>query len=224
MKRLITAITIFSIIIFTVAVSGTAHAKNRIKVMHYKVTITNITRGQILSPPVVISHNSNFQLFNLGEPATMELAYLAEDANTEPLTDFLKTQSSVFNFTVGEGVILPGDSATVEIKTKSGFRLVSAAAMLVTTNDAFMSVRGVYARSGETTVVNATAYDAGSEDNSEDCAYIPGPPCGNGGVRDTDGAEGYVYIHSGIHGIGGLDPAEFDWLNPVATIKIERVK
>ena len=153
----------------------------------------------------------------------MELAYLAEDANTEPLTDSLKTQSSVFNFTVGEGVILPGDSATVEIKTKSGFRLVSAAAMLVTTNDAFMSVRGVYARSGETTVVNATAYDAGSEDNSEDCAYIPGPPCGNGGVRDTDGAEGYVYIHSGIHGIGDLEPAEFDWGNPVATVKIERL-
>jgi hypothetical protein len=82
----------------------------------------------------------------------------------------------------------------------------------------------VYARSWEATVVNATAYDAGSEANSEDCDFIPGPPCGNGGVRDTDGAEGYVYIHSGIHGIGGLDPAEFDWLNPVATVKIERVK
>lgn len=81
----------------------------------------------------------------------------------------------------------------------------------------------MYARLWEATVVNAAAYDAGSEDNSEDCAYIPGPPCGNGDVRDTVGAEGYVYIHSGIHGIGDLEPAEFDWGNPVATVKIERL-
>ena len=50
--------------------------------------------------------------------------------------------------------------------------------------------------------MEAAAYDAGSEYNSEDCAFIPGPPFGNGGVRDTDGAEGYVQILSGIHGIG----------------------
>ncbi len=35
--------------------------------------------------------------------------------------------------------------------------------------------------------------------------------------------KGYVYIHSGIHGIGGLDPAEFDWHNPFATIMSVRL-
>jgi len=130
---------------------------------------------------------------------------------------------SVYKHNVAGGGIGPGGSVTVAIETRGGFRYLSTAAMLVTTNDAFMAVRGVYARSWETTVVNATAYDAGGVDNSEDCAYIPGPPCGNGGVRDTDGAEGYVYIHSGIHGIGDLEPAEFDWGNPVATVKIERL-
>jgi hypothetical protein len=44
------------------------------------------------------------------------------------------------------------------------------------------------------------------------------------GVRDTTGAEGYVHIHSGIHGIGDLEPAQADWNNPVAIVKIQRVK
>ena len=222
MKRLIAAIAITLIVVFTMSAGGTAHAKN--KITHYKVTITNITRGQILSPPVVISHKSKFQLFTLGNPATPELASLAEDADNNPLTDFLKTQSSVFDFKVGEGPIMPGTSATVEIKTNWGFRLISVAAMLVTTNDAFMAVQGAYARSWEATIVSAAAYDAGSEFNSEDCGFIPGPPCGNRFMRDPGDAEGYVYVHSGMHGSDDLDPAMWDWNNPVAKVVIQRVK
>jgi hypothetical protein len=35
----------------------------------YEVTITNITKGQVFSPPVLVSHNRNVALFELGEPA-----------------------------------------------------------------------------------------------------------------------------------------------------------
>jgi hypothetical protein len=64
------------------------------------------------------------------------------------------------------------------------------------------------------------AYDAGSETNNEDGNFIPGPPFGNGGVRDTGSAEGYVHIHSGVHGIADLAPEMYDWENPVAKIEI----
>ena len=222
MKRLVTAVAITLAVFFLVSVSGPVHAKSR--VTHYRVTITNLTRGQILSPPLVYSHRGNFKVFTLGEPASMELAYLAEDANYAPMIDFLEGQSSVFDFEVGEGPIMPGTSTSIDIKTRSGFRFISALAMLVTTNDAFMAVHGAYARSWTKPVVDALAYDAGSEYNSENCDYIPGPPCDNGGVRDTGEAEGYVYVHSGIHGIGSLEPAEFSWLNPVARVRIERIK
>jgi len=94
--------------------------------------------------------------------------------------------------------------------------------MLIITNDAFFAVRGVPARSKDNVTMFARAYDAGSEANNEMCAFIPG--CGGGGVRDTAGAEGFVYIHSGIHGIADLDPAEFDWHNPVATITVQKVR
>ena len=31
----------------------------------------------------------------------------------------------------------------------------------------------------------------------------------------TEGAEGYVYVHPGIHRFGSLRPRLFDWRNPV---------
>jgi len=68
----------------------------------------------------------------------------------------------------------------------------------------------------------ATVYDAGSERNSEDCQYIPGPPCGNGGVRDTAGAEGFVHVHNGIHGVSSLSAQTYSWHNPGAVITIKR--
>jgi hypothetical protein len=71
--------------------------------------------------------------------------------------------------------------------------------------------------------VYANAYDAGSEANAELCEHIPGPPCGNGGVRNIEGAEGYVHIHAGIHGIGDLEPDKADWRNPVVEIRIRPI-
>ena len=37
------------------------------------------------------------------------------------------------------------------------------------------------------------------------------PHCDSGGVRDTAAAEGYVHVHAGIHSLGDLDPAIYDW-------------
>ncbi len=220
MKRSIAAIVITILVVSAFSATGTAFAKD--KSTYYKVTITNITREQIISPPILISHNRGFHLFKLGEPAPPGLYALAEDGDTEPLEKYLDSLGSVYDYNVAGGGIMPGKSVTIEIKTKGGFRYLSAAGMLVITNDAFFAMRSVYARSWGNTVVDARAYDSGTEVNSEDCAFIPGPPCGSGGVRDTDGAEGYVYTHSGIHGIGSLDSDVYDWQNPVATIMIKR--
>ena len=223
MNRLIASAAITLMVMCGILVSGVADAKKD-KTTVYKVTITNITRGQIISPPIVISHNEDFQLFSLGHPAPTGLAQLAEDGMTEPLSDHLDTLDSVFQYRTAGGGIPPGESVTVEIETQKGYDLLSAAGMLVSSNDAFFAVRGVKARSKGDASFDAEAYDAGSEFNSEDCDYIPGPPCENGGVRDTAGAEGYVFIHAGIHGIGGLDPAVRDWRNPVATVMVQKVK
>lgn len=189
----------------------------------YAVTITNLTRGQVLTPPVVIVHSRQFTLFTPGEPARPELARLAEDGMTQPLVDLLATEHGVYQTQVGS-VIPPGASTTVEISIFGPFRLLTAAGMLASTNDGFYAIEDVKVSEEGSMEIDADAYDAGSENNSESCAFIPGPPCGHPGVRDTVGAEGFVHIHAGIHGLADLVPAMHDWRNPVAEVSIERIK
>ena len=69
-------------------------------------------------------------------------------------------------------------------------------------------------------------YDAGTEANDELCAHIPGPAgvyAGKGFNSARDDVN-FVHIHSGIHGIGDLSAATYDWRNPVASIVITRVR
>lgn len=92
--------------------------------------------------------------------------------------------------------------------------------MLVTTNDTFYALDSQSVRRGSGTFY-AFAYDAGSEKNTQRCAHIPGPPCGNAGVRVTAGAEGFVHISPGIVRQGSLRPRDHGWDNPVARVKVE---
>ncbi len=185
------------------------------------VTVTNITKGQIISPPVVASHRADFALFDVGQPASPELAGVAEDALNGPLVAALQADPRVFDVATGAAPIPPGQSATVRIGIRGRFDHVSAVGMLVVTNDTFFAVRGRAPRVGAR-MFRSPGYDAGSEENNELCAFIPGPPCGNAGVR-TGTSEGYVYINNGIHGVGDLAPAQFDWRNPVARVVMRRV-
>lgn len=197
----------------------------------YEVTITNLTKGQIFSPPAVVSHSRFISLFTEGEPASVALAALAEDGMTMPLAEDLLANDEVYQVVAAEGPVMPGATTTVTIEVSDSRNLISVAGMLVITNDAFFAVRDARVnaatfknRSGGAQVHMAHAYDAGSEANDELCASIPGPPCGNAGVRVTEGAEGYVYISNGIHGIGDIDSETYDWRGPVARVTIQRAQ
>lgn len=223
MKKLIYAVTAGTLIAAGTFVAVPAFADDDDGLRRYAVTITNLTRGQVLTPPVVIAHKPEFLLFTPGAPASSELAALAEDGVTGPLVGLLNTLPTVYEAAVGSGPIFPGHSITVEVVTSGKFRSISAVGMLASTNDGFFAVKGVSVPKKGAVTVEAEAYDAGSEANNESCAFIPGPPCGHPGVRDVAGAEGYVHIHAGIHGIGGLTPAMHDWRNPVAQITVQRM-
>jgi hypothetical protein len=193
----------------------------------YMVTITNLTYDQIISPPVVVAHDDRFRLFQPGHPATSELTALAEDGMTGPLVGLLEVSTGVLDYAVAAGGIPPGGSVTVELHARGRQRMFSLAGMLVSTNDAFVGLDGYvlpvrFAAPFGGSSVDAPAYDAGSEANTEFCDHIPGPPCGSPGVRVTDGAEGFVHVHRGIRGVGDLEAAAKDWKNPVARISIQR--
>lgn len=194
----------------------------------FEVKITNLTRGQQFTPILLATHKAGVKLFELGKPASPELAMLAEEGNTAPLAALLAARADTGQVVTGKGLTNPGATTTLVVEGLGGFGFFSVAAMLIPTNDGFFAVNdAALPRGGETLALTAPAYDAGSERNDELCASIPGPffpECGgSGGGAKAGGGEGYVFIHAGIHGVGDFKPANRDWRNPVALITVRRL-
>jgi len=189
----------------------------------YKVTITNITKGQSFTPLILAAHKPSIGFFELGEEASPEIAAIAEGGDIAPLTALLEESPMVKSITNTEGLLGPGESVEAVIETKSRFFRLSMAAMLLPTNDTFVALDAVRLPFYGKKTVLATAYDAGSETNDELCSSIPGPQCGGAPFSPEDSGEGYVYISPGIHGIGDLETSEYDWRGKVAKVVIERM-
>lgn len=188
------------------------------------VTITNLTANQIFSPPIVVAHREGTGLFDPGTAATPELAQLAENGDNLPLTSLLMSDPLTVDLVAAKSGILPGQSASFTLTVGGRPAQLSAAGMLVSSNDAFFGLDSIEVpkmKKGAVTVY-APAFDAGSEANSENCAFVPGPPCDAGPVHDPAPAEGFVHVGNGIRGIGGVPAGVYDWKNPVAQIVIER--
>jgi hypothetical protein len=226
MKRtFLTALAIGALVsgALVVGTSGTSADDYRHQGGRIEVTITNLTRGQILSPAVVAAHSRRLApIFSAGEAASSELRQVAEDAVNQPLIDLLEASPAVASVGTAMDVIPPGESASVVLTTNKHANFVSLVGMLVTTNDAFFGVNGLRVPDYGSRSVRSPAYDAGTEENNESCAYIPGPPCGNP-MQMAEMGEGFVHVHAGIHGIGDLDESVWDWRNPVAMIRVRRV-
>lgn len=190
----------------------------------YKVTITNLTRGTVFTPALVVSHRKGLSIFTEGEAASDELAQLAEGGATGPLQAALVATGKVHGSGTS-GLIFPGTSVSVTVAMDDHARLISFASMMLPTNDGFIGANGIRApkKKGKEKVVYIVGRDAGSEQNDESCLNIPGPHCGGEGYN-TAGGEGYVHIHAGLHGAGDLSVAAYDWRNPVAKVTITRMK
>ena len=193
----------------------------------YEVSITNLTLGQTFTPILVASHYPGVEeLFELGQPASAELAALAEGGDISLLRQKLVDSGRLIDSDDSGGLLGPGETVMVRVKAPNHRRAeISLAAMLIPTNDGFFALNGVHAPSfNKSLTYFSPVYDAGSELNDEDCANIPGPVCGGEGGSPLVGGEGYVHIHGGIHGIKDLAAATYDWRNPAAKITIKRVK
>ncbi|PCJ26385.1 MAG: hypothetical protein COA96_05115 [SAR86 cluster bacterium] len=188
----------------------------------YEVTIKNVTAGQAFTPRLAITHTEG-KIFMLGEPAIEELAIIAEGGDIAPMMAVLEGFGDVVtDMQVGAGLLMPGASETITIEGNPGssFSLLN---MLIPTNDAFIGVNAIALPESGSITYRATVYDAGSEINDELCSNIPGPVCGGEGGSPGEDGEGYIYVHSGIHGIGDLAAETYDWNNPAAIITITKI-
>ena len=226
----------------TFALAPSAFAGQR----EYEVTITDLTSGQPLTPPVVATHRHKHSVFDVGEPASVGVREIAENGNSAPLLAFL--DADPFNefgdfAESGTGPLVPagvpGDamfdqSATVDVTADRRTHRLSWVSMLICTNDGFTGVDGLKlpSRIGKSTTVRTDSYDAFTERNTEDYAHMV-PPCQDligdssgepgTGVSDPALAEGGVITHhAGIQGGADLKPELHGWEDPVATLEVER--
>ena len=187
------------------------------------VTVTNLAKGQILTPAVFITHNDETPaLFVPGEAASSELSALAEQGRTTGLINKFNAETGVLDVTLLSAFVRPTRTATVNVKFDADHRLISSASMIEMTNDGFVSLLGVEVPCVGTSTYFLDGWDAGSEANTELCSQIPAPcPTPRRPGSCSVAIEGAVHIHSGIHGCGGFPPEVYHWLNPVAKITIQ---
>jgi hypothetical protein len=208
----------------------------------YKVTITNLTAGQPLTPPILVTHKSNTSIFEVGEWASEDIQQIAENGNGGPLLQSLGEDTNVHEVVTGSAPLVPannpggtgfGYSASFYITSQGGAKYLSFVSMLICTNDGFTGLNGISLPKDKMTVYTA-AYDARTEMNTEDLADMV-PPCqGLIGVSSDDmgtgmsnpllAEAGIVIPHAGISGGDDLIPQVHNWSDPVTKIEIERVK
>lgn len=193
----------------------------------YTVTIKNLTQGQPFTPPLLVAHGGGADLFEAGTAASAELQQVAENGNLGPFMDLVKGSADVTSYVVGSGPVLPGQSVSLTIEAAPGSSL-SWVSMLICTNDGFTGIDAMTVPSSKATV-QAGAYDAGTEINTEDFADIV-PPCqgltpvssddAGTGMSNPDLAEGgLVAHHSGVQ--GGRDlTATHMWEGSVASVTV----
>jgi len=195
---------------------------------------------------VIATHADAFRLFELGPvPVAGDVGYdkyfalatMAETGFPFLLRDQIAASAGVWEAEAlptnrTPPVLLPGESNSITIGASRNARYLSAVAMLGATNDAFYAVRNVQLPLGigDSVHIQANAYDAGSEANAESAATVGAlgatddDPVAGTGINEN--GEGYIHVHAGIHGVGGLDglvASTHDWRNPVVELTIERI-
>ena len=203
----------------------------------FEITLTNLTTGepgaggQILSPPIFVTHAAGINLAEVGQPASPALVALAENGDASGLVALAAAAGA--NSMVAGGVVPPGGSVTVTVTADMVNSSLSVGSMLVSTNDAFIAATDVALFDEDGAPVSASldlmSYDAGSEDNTEMASDIPGPlgldatvdPAESNERVPTEG--GVIAAHEGIQSVGDVGEA-FAWDEPTAMLMITPVE
>lgn len=214
-----------ALVVATTLSAGLAVAAPSQQNVSYTVTIENLTSGQPLTPPVVAAHSAQTDVFDVGQPASEELRQVAENGNNDPIMTLLGGSEAVTDVVAGDAPILPGASTTLTIEAPSG-SLLSIVSMLICTNDGFTGVDSLSLPASGSVTVDANAYDAGTEENSEASADLV-DPCGAAGpvMLPEDGnahtaTSDAIMMHPGIQGSADLTVADHGWTDPVARITV----
>ena len=213
------------------------------KTKTYEVTVTNLTPGQPITPPLLVTHSKDVSLFTVGEESSDDLQQLAENGNASLLVEKLEGKSGVMDIVKGSvGHLVPandpGDtdlkhSETFTISAEGNMRYLSFANMLVCTNDGIAGIDSVRLPYFTEKTVYAMAYDVRTEMNTEDFVDMV-PPCaaesgvsssdkGTGATNPAIAEDGIIIPHPGVFGDDDLSQRSHGWDGPVVRIDIVRM-
>ncbi len=227
--------------IITIAGAAGVQESGAARTVTYEVTVTNITPGQPITPPLLVTHASDAGFFTVGHESSEQLRQLAENGNAEPLVQSMTGNDGILDVIQGTTPLVPANdpgqtglahSETFMVSASGGHKYLSFASMLVCTNDGFAGIDGVRLPYYHEKTVYAKAYDARTEMNTEDFADLV-PPCqgaigiasddeGTGESNPEISEEGIVIPHPGITGDDDLTDAHM-WGGPVVKIDIVRM-
>ena len=196
----------------------------------FEITLTNLTTGQPLSPPLAMLHSGDYQPFVPGEAASTALERLAEGGDNSQLLAEIRNNAAVLASQAASAAVAPGASASFSLSAWVDAPRLSVLAMLVNSNDAFAALRDVdlsgLAAGGEM-VYTGLAYDAGTEANSETAASIPGQ--GGEGYNSARDDRDTIIVHPGVISMDdGLSTSALDashrFDNPVIRLRVKRAQ
>ena len=206
------------------------------------VEITNLTNAISYTPLLVVVHDRNFHMFEVGQLATANLRAMAEGGDIIGLTADAVSAGAAVVANPAAGVLAPGATTTAEFDLPARKQYLSLVAMLLPTNDGFVGLDAatIRPRNKKPQTFYLYGYDAGTEANNElingggapGVLGIPGDPSGLGGtggsgVTTDPDHNTTVHIHRGIlgdddptGGISDLNRAAHRWHNAVARVVV----
>jgi len=196
----------------------------------FQLDVTNLTHNQAISAVGVILHDSAYQLFTLGEAATVALEELAEGGDNSALLSEANSNGAVIDTVAGTAMIVPGSSERFMLGGNASALEVSLAGMLVNTNDGFAALNGAaigHLERGASVTFHAKVFDAGSEGNSEAAAELPGQ--GGEGFNAARNDRDFVTVHPGVLSmVDGLATSALDqshrFDNPALKVVVTRLQ
>lgn len=138
-----------TVVLLSVASIAEIPDSNAAKTQMYEVTITNLTPGQPITPPLLVTHSKDVRIFTPGEMASEQLQQLAENGNAESLVEKLQSKVSVLDIVQGTVPLVPANdpgetglsySETFTVSAEGNMRYLSFASMLVCTNDGLLEL------------------------------------------------------------------------------------
>ena len=146
----------------------------------FQVTFTNMTAGQLMTPPVVAIHSPTVHLFQVGEISSDPVRDIAETGANAELVAFAGNNTDVISAAgvAGDGPFGAGGTVTINLVTTEANQVLSAVNMLICTNDGITGIDSVALPADNNPVTFLTLpYDAGTRVNQLDALTFFPPPC-----------------------------------------------